>query len=276
MTVTTQTSADWQERIDAHPFWYHTIDVMPGVVTPGWFDLRPVLHLMPWPDVRGKRCLDVGTYDGFFAFELERRGAAEVVAIDIDDQTKWDWPPDNPPVPANRQPGMSGAATGGGFRLVAEAKRSAVQWRPMSIYDLDPDTIGTFDVVTIGTLLLHLREPVRALEAVRRVCSGVVMSSEQIDLWTTLLGRHRPLVRLNGSGPFCQWWLPSAAGHAQMFWAAGFEMTELSKHYVVRFNRHPLPPHDLPNTINRLGRFAATGTWAEGIYHRALLARPRL
>ena len=38
---------------------------------------------MPWPDVRGKRCLDVGTYDGFLAFELERRGAASVVATDI-------------------------------------------------------------------------------------------------------------------------------------------------------------------------------------------------
>jgi tRNA (mo5U34)-methyltransferase len=265
-----------QAAIDAHPFWYHTIEVVPGVVTPGWFDLRPVLSLMPWPDVRGKRCLDVGTSDGFFAFELERRGAAEVLAIDIDDDALWDWPADNPPSSGTRHAGMSSPQKGAGFHLVAEARGSRAEWRPMSIYDLDPARVGTFDVITIGTLLLHLRDPIRALEAVRRVCAGVVLSSEQIDLWTTLLGRHRPLARLNGSGPFCQWWLPSAAGHWQMLWSAGFEMTQLSKHYVVRFNRHPQPPRDLPNMVNRIGRWAATGTWQEGVYHRALLARPRL
>ena len=74
-----------EEAVDAVPLWYHTLELAPGVVTPGWFDLRPIVSLLPWPDVRGKRCLDVGTYDGFLAFELERRGAAEVVATDISD-----------------------------------------------------------------------------------------------------------------------------------------------------------------------------------------------
>ena len=31
----------------------------------------------------GKTALDVGTADGFWAFEMERRGAARVVAIDL-------------------------------------------------------------------------------------------------------------------------------------------------------------------------------------------------
>ena len=44
--------------------------------------------------LRGKRCLDVGTYDGFWAFEMERRGAAEVVAVDVLDHARWDWPGD--------------------------------------------------------------------------------------------------------------------------------------------------------------------------------------
>ncbi len=72
-----------REAVARNPLWYHTIDVAPGVSTPGVFDLRPVVGLLPWPDVRGKRCLDVGTYDGYLAFELERRGAAEVVVTDI-------------------------------------------------------------------------------------------------------------------------------------------------------------------------------------------------
>ena len=40
----------------------------------------------------GKRCLDVGTYDGFWAFEIEQRGAKEVVAVDVLDPRRWDWP----------------------------------------------------------------------------------------------------------------------------------------------------------------------------------------
>src|SRR6266508_3549575 len=84
---------DTQRRIDAHPFWYHTIDVIPGVTTPGWFDLRRVVDVLPWPDVKGKRCLDIGTFDGFLAFEMERRGAAEVICTDVRSHEDWDHLP---------------------------------------------------------------------------------------------------------------------------------------------------------------------------------------
>src|SRR5947208_11898412 len=84
--------ANVSSRVAAHEFWYHTIDVEPGVTTPGWFDLRHILDRLPWPDVQGKRCLDIGTFDGFFAFELERRGAAQVVAADIEERRLREWP----------------------------------------------------------------------------------------------------------------------------------------------------------------------------------------
>src|SRR5947209_18056775 len=79
------------EAVAAVPSWYHSLEVSPGVVTPGLFDLRPIVDELPWPDVRDRRCLDVGTSDGFLAFELERRGAAEVVAADIAEHLDWDW-----------------------------------------------------------------------------------------------------------------------------------------------------------------------------------------
>src|SRR2546423_3261813 len=72
--------------------WYHTLELAPGVLTPGWFDTRSIAHSIPFPDLTGKRCLDVGTFDGFWAFEMERRGAAEVIAIDLIDPTQADWP----------------------------------------------------------------------------------------------------------------------------------------------------------------------------------------
>jgi len=270
------TVEDLQARVDAHPFWYHTIDIAPGVSTKGWFDLRPVVDEMPWPNVRGKRCLDVGTFDGYLAFELERRGAAEVVAVDLEDHLQWDWPPDHRDASIQRDAAFSGPAKGAGFRLAAELMGSAVDWRPISVYDLDPAEIGTFDVVVCGSLLLHLRDPLRALEAVRRVTSGIFLSSEQIELWLTVFGRGRPLYTLNGSGGECQWFNFNAAGHRRLLYAAGFEVERASRPYTVRFDHYPLPPPTARNRVNALGMRALTGSWEPGVLHRALLGRPRV
>jgi len=264
-------------RIDGHEFWYHTIDVEPGVTTPGWFDLRHILDRLPWPDVQGKRCLDIGTFDGFFAFELERRGAAEVVAVDIEDHRLWDWPVDARPglVDIDRDVAFTGPPKGAGFRLLAEVMKSSVEWRPLSIYDLDPATVGRFDVIVCGSLLLHLREPVRALEAVRSVCDGWLLSSEQIELSTTLLTRRRPLFRLDGSGKDCQWWLANAAGHERLLWSGGFAVEERSRPYTERFNVHPRPLRSVRGTLRHVAMRTLTGDGTPGVLHRALLARPR-
>jgi tRNA (mo5U34)-methyltransferase len=270
--------ADLRARVEGHEFWYHTIDVAPGVTTPGWFDLRHAIEQMPWPDVEGKRCLDIGTFDGFFAFEMERRGAAEVVAIDIEDHTLWDWPADARPglVDMDRDPGFSGPPKGDGFRLLAELTGSKAEWRGLSIYDLSPETVGRFDVVVCGSLLLHLQNPVRALEAVRSVCDGWFLSSEQVAPVLTLLGRKLPLFRLDGSGGDCQWWLANRAGHERLLYSAGFSVVERSKPYTLRFNVHPHPPMTRSNFVRHQVIRAMTGDPNPGVLHAAALARPRI
>src|SRR5437588_5981940 len=152
-----------REAVDEVVLWYHTIDLPGGVTTPGWFDLRPIVERMPWPDVRGKRCLDVGTYDGFLAFELERRGAGEVVAVDLGDEQDWDWPADMRAAGRQRLAELAGRQRDRGFRIAREALRSGVERVELSVYDLSPERIGNFHLVVCGSLLLHLRAPVRAL-----------------------------------------------------------------------------------------------------------------
>ncbi len=57
------------------------------------FDLRPYVDRYGLPaDLSGLRVLDVGTFEGFWAFELERRGAS-VTALDVDRIQQLDWPP---------------------------------------------------------------------------------------------------------------------------------------------------------------------------------------
>jgi SAM-dependent methyltransferase len=223
---------DLHEQIAANPAWYHTIELGPDAVTPGWFDLRPIVEQMPWPDVTGKSCLDVGTYDGFLAFELERRGAAEVVAIDIEDHTHWDWPVRTRALGPERVAEIVGTRKGLGFDIAKEALGSSVRRVEQSVYDLTPDEHDWFDVVVCGSLLLHLRDPVRALEAIRSVCAGEFVSAEQIDRKLTLLSRRRPTAWFRG-GEKVQWWVPNAAGHRAMLESAGFRIEGAQRRYRI-------------------------------------------
>jgi tRNA (mo5U34)-methyltransferase len=268
------TRAELEAEVASH-LWYHTIDLGDGVTTPGWFDLRPILDKMPWPDVAGKRCLDVGTYDGFLAFELEERGAAEVIAIDIDDHALWDWPPDVRAKGSERLAQLAGPEKGRGFRIAAAARASSVQRLPVSVYDLDPAELGHFDIVVCGSLMLHLRDPLRALEAIRGVCRGVFLSAEEIDLPLTLQHRKRAVARLNGSGELCQWWVPNAAGHRRMVFAAGFAIERRVRPYTIPFGvSHP--PLGASFEARSRAFLQRTLTGAVGTPHSAVLARPRV
>jgi len=257
--------------------WYHTLDLPGGFTTPGWFDLRPVVERLPWPDVAGKRCLDVATYDGFLAFELERRGAREVVATDIADHEDWDWP-----AAARARGGIELARLAGvkghGFEAARAALGSKVQKRLINAYHLTPEEIGTFDVVVCGSLMLHLRDPVRALEAIRSVCSGWFMSIEEVSVKLSLMFRRRPLAELRYSAQACQWSTPNMAGHRRMVEAAGFEVTRSVGPFAERFGpghqarslRQRLRAKPLQPLIRRLT------LGADGVPHAALLSRPCL
>lgn len=226
-------NSDLQKRLDALS-WYHSIDVAPGVATKGWFDLRHALPKIPWPDLRGKRCLDIGTWDGFYAFEMERRGAAEVVAVDLPDLAEMDYPPE-----IRARSDFDFSHTGkqprsAGFHLLHDILGSSVRWHGSSIYSLDPSELGVFDVVMCGSLLVHLRDPVRALDAVRKVTSGVFVSADYIHPSVNFLARRRPLFELRGESSDFQWWLASDAGLKRLLHVAGFEIESVSKYFLLR------------------------------------------
>jgi tRNA (mo5U34)-methyltransferase len=200
-----------------------------------------------------------------------------VVAIDVEDHLMWDWPPDYSPLAHSRDPAFRGPPKGDGFRLAKQLLGSSVEWRALSIYDLDPADVGTFDIVVMGSLLLHLRDPLRALEAVRGVTRGFFLSSDQIELGLTLRSRTRPLYTLNGSGRECQWLTCNGAGHERLLYAAGFETVDKSKPFIIPFNQHPKA---LPKSARQLARRTAlrylTGSTSIGVLHQALLTRSRV
>ena len=264
-----------RRAVDGVTLWYHALDVGAGVTTPGWFDLRPVLSRLPFPDVRGRRCLDVGTYDGFFAFEMERRGAAEVVATDIADHRQWDWPPHMRARGPEALAVIAGPKKGEGFEVARRLLGLRAERRVINIYDLSPATVGEFDVVVCGSLLLHLRDPLRALEAVRSVCRGQFLSMETVDLALTLRHPRLPLTRVIGTDDLCIWELPNAAGHRQMLEASGFAIEQMTRPYSIPTGPgHPEQPRSLRRYANDVLRRVVAGS--AGLPHVAALAHPRV
>ena len=128
--------------------WYHTLELPGGVVTPGEYDLRPLLDRIPLPaSLAGLRCLDVGTRDGFWAFEMERRGAAEVVGIDLLDHSRLDWPEPRPDLGAGVREELDSRDSA--FEVAREALGSRVERRELSIYDLG-DSGESFDFAILA------------------------------------------------------------------------------------------------------------------------------
>lgn len=225
--------------------WYHVLE-LPGVTTPGWFDVRPTAARVPLPaSLEGKRCLDVGTWDGFWAFEMERRGAAEVIAVDIEDQARWDWPPEAQLTGAMRD-GLAVVeqfrGSGSAFDVARRALGSRAERRDVSVYELSPDVLGMFDLVFLGDLLLHLRDPVRALAAMRTVVAGEAVIADTVDAIPSLLRPRTPTARLEGrERPW--WWQPNRAALLQMLRSAGFEVLEATGIYFLPLGPgHPKAP----------------------------------
>ncbi len=207
--------------------WYHTLELAPGFVTEGMFDLRPQVPRYGLPErMDGMRALDVGTWDGFWAFEMERRGA-EVVALDLDDERDLDWPPRRRPqsFPEGRR--------GDGFRLAKEILGSKVERVDLSIYEATPEELGAFDLVFCGSVLLHLRDQVLALERIAGLCRGTFVSAEEYDRLSGLI--PFPVSRYRADRPRAVvFWLPAAKTWRRMLGTAGFDRVEERERFDLK------------------------------------------
>lgn len=222
--------------------WYHTIDLGHGVVTPGFIDNRPTLHLFGIPqDLTGKRCLDIGTYDGFWGFEFERRGASEVIGIDVDSPLEHDMPRPAK-LRALAEVGTDGELhrkrwddqageygiqyPGAGFRFAKKALRSKMRREPLNVYNLSPDKLGMFDLVFISQLVLRLRDPQTVFENMISVLNpgGIAIVAEPYE--PELEASDRPVSEFLGTSTLGVWWSHSVKSLKKMMEVAGFSPVE--------------------------------------------------
>lgn len=211
--------------------WYHTIDLGDGVTTEGFFDHRGVLGKYGIPkDLNGNSVLDVGASSGYFSFEFERRGARKVLATDV----RWE---EQDISSAVERDGFLETSSSGilssqkkhgfemsSFQIAKEILGSKVEQQEISAYDISPDTVGTFDFVFCGSLLLHLTDNYKVIKNIFNVTDKLAIIATCID--DVLMPQDLPLARFLNNTSDRVFWIPNMKCLTEMAKSAGFKKVE--------------------------------------------------
>jgi tRNA (mo5U34)-methyltransferase len=149
--------------MEAVPFWFHTFNLGGGreLYTPG--AARDHRYRIPAiPERFGDMSvLDVGAFDGFYAFLAEAREARRVVAVDNEQYRAW--------VRSRWGVELEG---GEGFRAISRLLDSKVEYRRLDAFDLD--RLGErFDFIFCFGILHRVENPLGLLAVLlRRLTDG--------------------------------------------------------------------------------------------------------
>jgi SAM-dependent methyltransferase len=193
--------------------FYQTIDI-PGIgeCHGAWDHRNTVDAYLGHVDFRGKSVLDVGPANGFFTFAMEQRGA-EVTAIDLGEAADWDavpnaqapWKPEELKARLRR----SVRRVENAFWLAHKALGSKARLIYGAVYDVPKVLNGKVDVALMSNVLLHLRDPLLALQRVAEVVRNTMVITEATRTVEEafLNGTDmRFLPRLETPGKFGAWW----------------------------------------------------------------------
>ena len=159
----------------------------------------------------GKRFLDIGCIDGFYSFEAHKRGAKRVLATD-----HFVWNAD--------------ARYREAFDIARARVAPAVEVMDIDVFDLTPQTVGTFDVVLFSGVLYHMRHPFLAIEHVSPLVTEVLILETHLDA----LDVDRPAMifypttELNNDPS--NWWGPNPACVEAMLRDVGFKSVTYRSH----------------------------------------------
>ena len=214
-----------KQRVQAVKTWFHAIDLGDDVITPGskggvsqgtkiMFD-----RLAIPADLSGKTVLDVGAWDGYNSFEAEKRGAERVVALD---KFVWDW------------------IGSDGFDTAHEILKSKVEKKKLDVYDINPDELGTFDIVFFLGVFYHLEDTMKALRNIASVTKEFCILESEV---TRRFGPNAPYaVFCEGDsylGDPSNWWVPNTACLVSMLREVGFKKIEVvHETYYGRYTRY--------------------------------------
>jgi len=233
----------FRARCSEIPFWYHSYYFDNGFAIRGDYDIGADVAKYGFPEsMAGMSVLDIGTGAGWFAHYFEQLGA-EVFTVDARGYEDFDVYGRAGYVPfetTGRTPDLLDengnpiyfSPVSRGFWVMKDILQSRVQFRNSRVYDVNPGLFGgrKFDLVFLGAILCHLRDPIGALMAARSVCKHRVIASTPVVLGEpeseTMPRQYLPYTNTDK----ISWWLPNEACFKHWFTAAGFIGVDISRH----------------------------------------------
>jgi tRNA (mo5U34)-methyltransferase len=235
-----------REQIVALGEWFHNLDLAGICTAPNHFlgdyprcKWEGFADSLP-KDLSGRTVLDVGCNAGFYSFEMKRRGAERVVAIDSD------------------------------ARYLAQAQLASrvldmeIELRQLSIYEIQR-LKEKFDLVLFLGVIYHLRHPLLALDLIHEhvardllVFQSMQRGSEEVAPVnsdypfgeTGIFARpdfpDMYFIEKSYSGDPTNWWVPNRAGAESMLRSAGFEIVAHPEIEVYVCRRRDGPSRNFP------------------------------
>jgi 2-polyprenyl-3-methyl-5-hydroxy-6-metoxy-1,4-benzoquinol methylase len=233
--------AEFARRCGEQDYWYHSFYFDNGFEQRGDYDIgRDVADYHFPEDMTEMEVLDIGTGSGWFATYFEQRGA-KVTTVDARGYCDFDVfgrsvYPDvttEKPTPDRILPDgrtIYYSPVSRGFWIMKDILGLKVEYVNARIYDICPELFQgrKFDLVFVGAVLMHLRDPIGALMAVRSVCRSRLIANS-----LRLPGKDEertPYMQLCSSDKdIISWWAPNKACLVQWFKAAGFSKIDAEK-----------------------------------------------
>lgn len=235
------TEAEFQARCNEHAFWYHSYYFDNGFVRHGDYDIGLDVHEYHFPaSLKGLSVLDIGVGSGWFSTYFEQQGA-DVTCVDARGYCDFDifGRHSNPDVSTEKSAPdrfdergrpIYYSPVSKGFWIMRDLLGLRAQYVNARVYDVRPELFGgrTFDLVFMGSVLMHVRDPIGALMAARSVCKGMLISTTYL-----LPGRKSspPLMQMRaGAGDGISWWIPNRSCLHQSLLGAGFAKFDTSRY----------------------------------------------
>jgi hypothetical protein len=139
-----------------------------------------------------------------------------------------------------------------GYWLAHRLLKSRARVYYGDIYNI-PDEIGQFDVVFLGMVLPHLREPFYALSQTTRLSRDAVIITQQAPKDQAPIAYFIPNARMNPAEhePYGAWWVFSEGCFREMLQVLGFEIESMTRQIHVCTGRNPPGPEECLTIVAR-------------------------
>lgn len=219
-------------------YFYHCMDIPGHGEVTGQWDLRGREQAyLGGVDLRGREVLEIGTASGYLAFYMERQGA-NVTSFDLNEHQEWDIVPfygyDQKTMIDYRKKIVRQINDSWWFTRNRVGSKARVIYG--NVYGLD-NVKQTFDVVTVNSVLLHLRDPFHALaKAAARSHDKIIVTDVANEYF---LGSNAPfgdrkcmhfLPSAANQSPMDTWWFLPDALVKEFLLILGFKTVEITHH----------------------------------------------